>query len=100
PERSTRTGQRGGPGGGVERGEGERAGPADAGTHGRIRYERRGHENRGEQRGPPIQRGASAPSPSASTMIRNTAVLSRNPDTGSAPGPTAVSTTSSPLCTP
>ena len=33
-------------------------------------------------------------------MTRNTAVLSRKPATRSAPGPIAVSTTSSPLCTP
>src|SRR5262249_35576999 len=48
----------------------------------------------------PSQRGASLPRPSAFTMIRNTSVLSRKPCTRSAPGPTAVRTTSSPVCTP
>src|SRR5215813_3735883 len=57
------------------------------------------HRDRRARDAPP-QRVASWPKPSAFTMMRNTSVLSRKPRTRSAPGPIAVRTTSSPVCTP
>src|SRR5262249_27163170 len=80
----------------VEIEEAERFGASGGG---RERQERRRDQPGCGARGS-AHRPASAPKPSASAMMRNTSVLSRKPRTRSAPGPVAVSTTSSPVCTP